>query len=58
MVNPERRRKSVEIVEMRIICSIPVENGGIFLNLYLCWVSPLSLLFIIVYLRMHATNEL
>ena len=58
MVNPELRRQSVEIVEVRIICSIPFEIGGIFLNLYLCWVSPLTLLFIIVYLRMHVTNEL
>ena len=32
MVNPELRRQSVEIVDVRIICSIPFEIGGIFLN--------------------------
>ena len=58
MVNPELRRQSVEIVEVRIICSILFELEGIFLNLYLCWVSPLNLLFVIVYLSMHETNEL
>ena len=52
MVNPELRRQSVEIVEVRIISNIPFEFGGIVLNLYLCWVSPLSLLFIIVYLKL------
>ena len=30
MVNPELRRQSVEIVDVRIICSIPLEIGGIF----------------------------
>ena len=30
MVNPELRRQSVEIVDVRIICSIPFELGGIF----------------------------
>ena len=58
MVHPELRRQSVEIVEVRIIGSIPFEIGGNFLNLYLFWVSPLSLLFIIVYLSMHETSEL
>ena len=58
MVNPELRRQSVEIVEVRIICSIPFEIEGIFLNLYICWVSPLSLLLIIVYLSIQETNEL
>ena len=32
MVNPELRRQSVEIVEVRIIYSIPFEIGSIFLN--------------------------
>ena len=56
--NTELRRQSVEIVEVRIICSIPFEIEGIFLHLYLCWVASVSLLFIIVYLSMHVTNEL
>ena len=58
MVNPELRRQSVEIVVVRIICSISFEIGRIFLHLYLFWVSPLSLLFVIVYLSMDETNEL
>ena len=58
MVHPELRRQFAEIVDVRIICSISFEIGGNILNLYLCWVSPLSLLFIIVYLGMHETNEL
>ena len=56
MINPELRRQSVEIVKVRIICCIPFEIGGIFL--YLGWVFPLRLLFIIVYLSMHEANEL
>ena len=31
MVNPELRRQSVEIVEVRIICSIPFDIGGIYI---------------------------
>ena len=58
MVNPELRRQSVEIVEVRIIGGIPFEIGGNFLNLYLCCVSLLRLIFIIVYVSMHETNEL
>ena len=58
MINTELRGQSVEIVEVRIICSIPFEIGDIFLNLYVCWGSPLGLVFIIVYLSMHETSEL
>ena len=55
----EQRRKSVEILEVRVNCSNTFKIGGIFqifiyvgsLSLYL-----LSLLFIIIYLVMHENN--